>query len=210
MIDGSTGRIQGHRDRIIGPETDKSEAAQSASTDRIAKTSPTEPLSFLNAQLDLRILQALRRIIRAVEVHSRKLEASYDVTSAQLLCLMAIKERGPLTLSAIARNVFMSSSTLVGIVDRLERKGWVVRRRGTHDRREVSVSLTDPGRLLLDQAPSPLQDQLAEALQELPELEQVAIAMSLERVVELMETGRTGKNRREVRNDHDTAGRGRP
>jgi DNA-binding MarR family transcriptional regulator len=210
MIDSQTERTQGRKDRVIGRDLRENESGPAETPERPAHSSAAEPLSFLNAQLDLRILQALRRIIRAVEVHSRKLEASYDVTSAQLLCLMAIKERGPLTLSAIARNVFMSSSTLVGIVDRLERKGWVVRRRGTHDRREVSVSLTDPGRLLLDQAPSPLQDQLAEALQKLPELEQVAIAMSLERVVELMETGRTGKNRREVRNDHDTAGRGRP
>jgi DNA-binding MarR family transcriptional regulator len=189
MINSPLGETEANCQRITGHDVTPTEGPRTGSAPADSSPETKQPLSFLEARLDLRILQALRRIIRAVEVHSRKLEARYDVTSAQLLCLMAVKERGPLTLSGIARNLFISSSTLVGIVDRLERKGWVVRRRGTEDRRQVSISLTDPGRLLLESAPSPLQDHLAEALKDLPELEQVAIAMSLERVVGLMESG---------------------
>jgi DNA-binding MarR family transcriptional regulator len=196
MINTPPGETKRQHADVMGHRETAEERGGEEAARPILPPSMPEPASFLETRLDLRILQALRRIIRAVEIHSRKLEELYDVTSGQLLCLMALKERGPLTLSGIARNLFISSSTLVGIVDRLEKKGWVVRRRGTEDRRRVSISLTDPGRLLLDGAPSPLQDHLAEALKELPELEQVAIAMSLERVVELMETERGGEAER--------------
>jgi len=51
------------------------------------------------------------------------------------------------------------------------------------------VTLTDKGRELADSAPSPLQDKLSLALNALNELEQVSIALALEKVVELMEVG---------------------
>jgi DNA-binding MarR family transcriptional regulator len=138
---------------------------------------------------DLRILRSLRRILHAVEIHSRKLSATYRITTPQLLCLLAVRDEGPLTPTAIANRVVLSASTVVGILDRLEEKGWVRRERGTRDRRLVHVSLTEEGRRLAEGAPSPLQDTFAEALRALPESEQAAIARSLERVVDLMEAG---------------------
>ena len=47
--------------------------------------------------------------------------------------------------------------------------------------------MTAAGAELARRAPSPLQQTLANALNELPELEQATIALSLERVVQLME-----------------------
>jgi DNA-binding MarR family transcriptional regulator len=100
--------------------------------------------------------------------------------------LLAIQELQPVTASAVARQVHLSPSTLVGILDRLQARGLVVRQRDTRDRRLVHLSLTDSGQQLLRDAPSPLQDRLADALKVLPESEQAIIAASLERIVELM------------------------
>ena len=69
---------------------------------------------------DLRVLQALRRIIRAVDLHSRKLLAQHRITGPQLVCLLAVEENQPVTGSAIARHVHLSPSTVIGILDRLE------------------------------------------------------------------------------------------
>lgn len=138
-------------------------------------------------RLDLRVLRALRRIIQAVDIHSRKLVGLHDITSPQLVTLLCVAQDGPLSPSAIAERVHLSSGTVVGILNRLETKGLVRRDRDTRDRRLVHVSVTDAGRSLAATAPSPLQDDFAEALQRLPELEQIAIALSLERVVDLME-----------------------
>ena len=138
-----------------------------------------------------RILQALRRISRALELHSRELSAEHKITWPQLVCLLAVKEKGPLSTTAIAYEVHLSSSTVVGILDRLEEKGLVQRERGLRDRRLVNAKITEKGRRLAESAPSPLQETLAVALARLPELEQLTIALSLERVGDLMKPRET-------------------
>lgn len=136
---------------------------------------------------DLRILQSLRRIIRAVDLHSRQLTMQYDITGPQLACLLVVNEQGPLTTSSLARQVYLSPSTIVGILDRLEQKGLVLRKRNSLDRRVVNIAITQKGRKLIRSAPSPLQESLASALQNLPKPEQAAITRALEKIVALME-----------------------
>jgi DNA-binding MarR family transcriptional regulator len=143
-----------------------------------------------NSSYELRILQSLRRIIRAVEIHSRKLSQKHQITGPQLACLLALQDTGALTTTGLAQKVYLSPSTIVGIVDRLEEKSLVSRQRSQKDRRQVEICITDKGRELAQNAPSPLQDSLAQALKELPELEQVSITLALEKVVDLMEAGR--------------------
>ena len=138
---------------------------------------------------DLRILRALRRITRSIALHSRQLAAGSNITAPQLICLRAVVENGPMTATAISREVHVSASTVVGILDRLEDKELIRRERGREDRRIVFVSATPAGVTLARETPSPLQKKLADALNELPELEQATITLSLERIVDLMESG---------------------
>ena len=152
-----------------------------------------EPLALTPSEqapatrFDLRVFQALRRIIRAVDLHSRKLSTQHKITGPQLVCLLCVEEHETVTPSAIARHVHLSPSTVVGILDRLEAKGLVSRERDLTDRRLVQVSLTENGNALVANAPSPLQDTLSEAMNELPKAELSAIAESLDRIVEMME-----------------------
>lgn len=134
-----------------------------------------------------RILRAIRRIIRSVDIYSHKLALECGVTVPQLSCLLRVVEAGPMPLKTLADEVDLSPSTLVGIVDRLEKKGLVKRERSTVDRRQVLISATEEGAILASASPSLLQDRLASALDSLPELERAAIALSLERIVDLME-----------------------
>ncbi|AZY49763.1 MarR family winged helix-turn-helix transcriptional regulator [Bordetella avium] len=138
-------------------------------------------------QYDLRILRALRRITRSIALHSRQLAAVSHITAPQLMCLRAVIASGPSTATAISREIHVSPSTVVGILDRLEDKGLIRRERGREDRRIVFVTATPAGRALASEAPSPLQKHLADALNALPELEQATITLSLERIVSLME-----------------------
>lgn len=148
---------------------------------------PGVPESAGTPRYDLRILTAMRRIIRCVELYSRHLSASNGITAPQLVCLLTVVRLGPATATAISREVHLSPSTLVGILDRLEEKGLIRRERSREDRRQVQVSATAEGVALAGSAPSPLQQGLAHALNRLPELEQATIALSLERIVSLME-----------------------
>jgi len=151
-------------------------------------TAPLPPdAPGLAGQVDLRVLSAIRRIIRSVDLYSRELATKARVTSPQLACLLAIAEKEKTTATIISRQVFLSPSTIVGILDRLEAKGLVRRQRDANDRRVITITITEEGKRLARSAPSPLQDTLAEALRELPGQEQTSIAESLERVVALME-----------------------
>ena len=141
----------------------------------------------LSERVDLRVLSAMRRIIHSVDLYSRELTAKTHITTPQLGCLITLAERGPMTATTIRREIFLSPSTVVGILDRLEEKGLLKRERVSKDRRVVTVTISEQGRSVVDTAPSPLQSRLTEALGALPMPEQIEIAKSLERVVGLME-----------------------
>ena len=129
---------------------------------------------------------ALRKIMHGVDAYSRRLFREYKVTGPQLMCLYAIIENGQVTSSSLSKKLKLSASTLNGILDRLEQNGFIKRERNDPDRRKVTITATEKGVEITNNAPLPLQDRLVEAIKELPELEQAAIALSLERVAILM------------------------
>ncbi|MBF0246272.1 MAG: MarR family transcriptional regulator [Planctomycetes bacterium] len=104
---------------------------------------------------DVRVLQALRRIIREVDLHSRYLSAQHKITIPQLVCLQVLEQKAPLTVRMLAHHACLSASTVIGILDRLESKGYVSRKRDEQDRRKVFVNLKEEARRLLDCAPPP-------------------------------------------------------
>ena len=133
------------------------------------------------------VLAALRRIIRAIDLHSRTLVQRYGLTGPQLVVLKELAESSPRTVSELAHAVNLSQATLTGILDRLDRKGLVGRVRSTEDRRKVIVSSTGAAETLIAQAPPLLQEHFTHAFSGLPEWEQNQILSSLQRIVALME-----------------------
>ncbi|MBD5781281.1 MarR family transcriptional regulator [Pelagicoccus sp. NFK12] len=136
---------------------------------------------------DLRILSSLRRIVRSIDSHSRRLAAESGMTVPQLLCMLKLDELGPLTIKDLASEVFLSPSTTVGIVDRLVKSGALARERSVRDRRRVRITLTEKGRQMVASSPSPLQENLVDAIDKLPELERATIALSLEKIIECID-----------------------
>ena len=128
----------------------------------------------------------LRQIIRAIDVHSRKLKVQYNITGPQLICLGIIQTNGSYTVTKIARESHLSTSTVVGILDRLEHEDYILRERDRVDRRNWNVRLTDRATHLLKTVPPTLHDGLLNALQALPESEQVETANTLKRLLALM------------------------
>lgn len=136
---------------------------------------------------ELHVLKSLRRIIRALDLYSRRLKGSYGLTVPQLVCLSVIAKDGPISSIALSQQVQLSPSTIVGILDRLQKMELVKRVRSVTDRRLVIITASERGEEVVNGAPSPLQDSLTIALKNLPATEQETIARSLGRVVELMQ-----------------------
>jgi DNA-binding MarR family transcriptional regulator len=135
---------------------------------------------------DLRILRSLRAILRRVETSSADLERRCGVTQPQLLCLRAVVAAGATTQVEVARELHLSASTLVGVIDRLEGKGLVRRTRDDGDRRRIVLQATAAGRQVAATAPEPLHQQVQQALAGLPGDELDAIAGSVERLADLI------------------------
>lgn len=133
------------------------------------------------------ILRSLRRIQRAIDLYSKDLANRYNLTTPQLLCLRQLGANGSTTASQLAREVALSQATITGILDRLEARGLITRRRDAQDRRRVNLEVTEEGRSLVEKAPLPLQQRFATRLMELPEVDQALIDGVLSRIVEMME-----------------------
>lgn len=141
----------------------------------------------MSSSIEDDILRSLRRITRAIDLHSKQLMAHCGLTGPQLVCLRTIGREPVLTVGQLARAVSLSQATVTGIVDRLVDRGLVRRRRSVTDRRSVSISITDAGRELIASAPSPLQERFSSRLEQLSEEDRRALSAALERIVQMMD-----------------------
>lgn len=132
------------------------------------------------------VLIALRRIIRATDLYSRKLSKVSGLTSPQLLIMQAINNQGEMTMGDLAHEVSLSQATVTTILDRLEKRGLLQRTRGEQDKRRVYAHLTAAGVTIIDQAPTPLQDEFISRFDRLENQEQTLILRSLQRVAAMM------------------------
>ncbi len=132
------------------------------------------------------VLVSLRRIIRAIDLHSKKLERESGLTGPQLLVMQLIAIHGEITSGVIAREVSLSQATVTSILDRLEYKGLLRRERSTTDKRKVMVTLTEEGGKSVENAPTLMQESFIRAFNKLEDWEQTLILSSLQRVADMM------------------------
>jgi DNA-binding MarR family transcriptional regulator len=87
----------------------------------------------------------------------------FDVTSVQFAAMQAIDLHGEMEQSQIALSIHYDKATIGGVIDRLEKRGWVERKANPKDKRAKLVSLIREGRKALeDLTPvvNALQDQV--------------------------------------------------
>ncbi len=133
------------------------------------------------------VLTALRRITRAIDLHSRALEQRHGLTGPQLVLLRLLADGNERSIGELARGASLSQPTVTGIVSRLERRGLARRERSRFDRRRVLVGLTDAGRDAARGAPALLQERFLEGFAALQDWERNLTLASLQRVVHLLE-----------------------
>jgi DNA-binding MarR family transcriptional regulator len=133
------------------------------------------------------VLMALRRITRAIDIHSSRLAHHHGLTAPQLIVLGEISRSGKITAGPLAENVSVSNATITGILKRLSKRGLIERRRADEDRRRVHVKLTDLGKRALANAPSLLHDHFVKEFEKLENWEQTSLLSSLQRMALMME-----------------------
>jgi DNA-binding MarR family transcriptional regulator len=133
------------------------------------------------------VLMSLRQIIRAVDLHSRKLVHDHGLTGPQLLVLRTLDRMGVVPVGTLAKEIILSHATVTGVLDRLEKRVLVRRTRSDLDKRKVLVGVTEAGLVILESAPSLLQEDFVERLSKLKPWEQTLILSSVQRIASMMQ-----------------------
>ncbi len=112
---------------------------------------------------EIRKLAAFRQALRQFQVFSEQAAEALGLTSLQYQALLAIKAHdgvGPFTVTVLAQRLLIKHNSAVGMVDRIEQLGLVVRRYPESDRRSVVVELTPQGKRALNQLAGKHRDEL--------------------------------------------------
>jgi DNA-binding MarR family transcriptional regulator len=91
-------------------------------------------------QLQVAVRRALNDAALAMATLQRRVGARLGMRDADLECYNLIHNEGPLTPGDLARRTGVHPATMTGILDRLERGGWIARTREEGDRRATRVS----------------------------------------------------------------------
>ena len=132
------------------------------------------------------ILDDLRRVFQVVHGYSKRAERVAGLTGPQLWAIKVLAESMPIRVSDLARRMYLHPSTVVGVLDRLESRGLVVRTRSSRDRRVVTVGLTRRGRVLVARVPAVAQGLLLTGLEKLPPRDLMAVSRGLRLLVAIL------------------------
>jgi DNA-binding MarR family transcriptional regulator len=133
------------------------------------------------------IMQSLRRIFKAIQDYSHEVSHTFGITGPQLWALKTVSQNESLSLRDLSERMYLHPSTITGVIDRLEKKGYVRRKRDQVDRRVIYVQLTQEGKKLARRAPNPIQGKMIYGLRGLNTRELNSIYHSVQKLVEVME-----------------------
>nr|MBO2497641.1 MarR family transcriptional regulator [Bacillota bacterium] len=119
----------------------------------------------------LAAIQEFESTLRAVfrSIHKDLSDLLGDqMTMAEYHVLKILHRDGSLRITDLAHDLGVSLSHVTNVTDRLEDKGWVVRRRSERDRRSVELHITEAGRERMDQLLREKEKYFQEKLSSLP------------------------------------------
>ncbi len=133
------------------------------------------------------IIDNLRRVFQAINDYSRTAEQSTGLTGPQLWALKILANGAPMRVSELARHMYLSAATVVGILDRLEGKGLATRTRSKEDRRAVDLHLTETGQEMAAKAPEVAQGMLMKSLDALSDEQFSCVEQGMKLMVRMLD-----------------------
>ncbi|MTI47080.1 MAG: MarR family transcriptional regulator [Firmicutes bacterium] len=91
----------------------------------------------------IRIMRIIKRLKYAVKDKIENSFKAMNLTAPQGMIIGTLSRFGPMKISDLSKHVALSNSTVSGIIDRLEKHGFVERTRSESDRRVVLVCITE-------------------------------------------------------------------
>ena len=137
----------------------------------------------------IEILVKIRKIVRSINLESKRIEKEFGISIPQLLVLQFLSEQKEFsaTPSEIKDYINLNASTVSGIIKRLEKKGLVARLPNPVDRRASYITVTLKGSKLLSKSPTTLQEKLSVKLKKLGAAEIDELNRNIELLIKIMD-----------------------
>ena len=106
------------------------------------------------------ISTTVKQLMRAIEKKDTEYYDRFGLTAPQGLVIFNLKECGPLSPVGLSRKMCVSPSNMTGIINRLERKGWIERIRKNDDRRGYLIRFTQQGLKMSREISDPIEKKI--------------------------------------------------
>jgi DNA-binding MarR family transcriptional regulator len=129
-----------------------------------------------------------REFSTAVVVFNEAIGKLLGLSAVERKCIDVLRRLGPVTAGTIAEHTGLTTGAVTGLMDRLEKAGYVRRERDRHDRRKVVVQLLPNEEMdaLLAAAFGPFGDDMAKIAANYSEAERRVIADWIARTTEAL------------------------
>ena len=133
------------------------------------------------------IVGSIRKLVRAVYLDSQKMSRKFGLTGPQSIVLRLLLNKGPMSSADLSRLMYVTPSNMTGIIDRLERKGLIERKRKERDRRVSMIILTEAGRAMSANIPDPIEKKFINQLSDLENEHVQLLAMAMNQILNLVD-----------------------
>ncbi|MAB10308.1 MarR family winged helix-turn-helix transcriptional regulator [Hyphomonas sp.] len=121
------------------------------------------------------------------ELASKRLARTAGLTPSQLSVLRILTEFPEVSAGYLAQATQLKHATITSLIDKLEARGLISRRKCDEDKRRVWLRLLPAGKAALADAPDPLHQIFSERFNTLPDWQQAMLIASLEQVTNLLD-----------------------
>lgn len=132
------------------------------------------------------LLVAIRKITRAIDLHSIFLKKEFGLTIPQLIILQEVSNTKEISITDLSKLINLSPATVTDIVNRLVKNQFLSKERNDKDKRMVVIKPLKKCMDFLAQAPPPLQEVFTQRFADLENWEQLMLLSALNRIVSLM------------------------
>lgn len=131
---------------------------------------------------------SVRKIVRAINLESKRVEKNFGISIPQLLTLKYLKEKPDYksTMRNLREFLSLNASTVTGIISRLETKGYIARLPDPSDKRSTPIVLTSKGDELIKKTNLSLHERISKNLEAINENEYQAILGSFQTIINFL------------------------
>ncbi|WP_051271787.1 MarR family winged helix-turn-helix transcriptional regulator [Shimazuella kribbensis] len=106
----------------------------------------------MNDDPTLKLFIVLSRAYKSVMEHSQSDASRHGLSLSEFCVLELLYSKGPFSLKEIGEKILLANASITYVIDKLEKKGYLLRQPDHKDRRVVFASLTAEGHRLMQQA----------------------------------------------------------